>query len=182
MRLASFRVRGREGFGVVEDGQVRDLSGEIPTLREALATWGLPGLRARAGSGTPVPLADIAWRPPITDPDKILCVGLNYHAHASEASMAIPAYPSMFVRFPGAQVAHGVPVSGRAPRRSSTTRPSWRSSSAARGRHIAEADATTTSRVTPVSPRTRCATSRSTPRRPRRARTSRRAAPSARGS
>ena len=110
MRLASFRVRGREGFGVVEDGQVRDLSGEVPTLREALAAWGLPGLRARAGSGTPVPLADIAWRPPITNPDKILCVGLNYHAHAAEANMPVPAKPSLFVRFPGAQVAHGVPV------------------------------------------------------------------------
>lgn len=106
MRLASFRYRGREGFGVVEDRQVRDLSGEVPTLRHALAEWGLPGLRARAGGGTLVPLAEIAWRPPITNPDKILCVGLNYHAHAAEANMPVPAKPSLFVRFPGAQVAH----------------------------------------------------------------------------
>ena len=111
MRLASFAHGRGEGFGVVAADHVMDLSGEVPTLRAALTAWGIDGLRERARAGVrKVPLRDIAWLPPITDPDKILCVGLNYHAHAKEANMAVPEHPSLFVRFPGAQVAHGESV------------------------------------------------------------------------
>jgi len=111
MRLASFAHGRGEGFGVVADDQVVDLSGEVPTLRAALAAWGLAGLRERArAGGRVVPLAQVTWRQPITDPDKILCVGLNYHAHAKEAKMAVPERPSIFVRFASSQVGHQAPV------------------------------------------------------------------------
>ena len=111
MRLASFRLQGRDGFGVVDDAHVVDLSGDVTTLRDALATWGLAGIRARAASGVKRPCAEITWLPPIPAPDKIICVGLNYHEHAKEAGMAVPGKPSLFVRFPGAQVGHETPVS-----------------------------------------------------------------------
>jgi 2-keto-4-pentenoate hydratase/2-oxohepta-3-ene-1,7-dioic acid hydratase in catechol pathway len=52
----------------------------------------------------------LRWLPPITDPDKTLCVGLNYFLHAQEAKMAVPEHPSLFARFPAAQVGHGTPV------------------------------------------------------------------------
>ena len=112
MRFVSYRYQGREAFGVVRDAQVLDLSPGIVSLAEALAQWGIDGLtaRAREARGTPVPLTEIEWRPPITNPDKILCVGLNYHEHAKEAGMAVPTKPSLFVRFPGSQVAQGDPV------------------------------------------------------------------------
>src|SRR5438105_10141954 len=111
MRLASFIHAGKQGFGVVRGGDIVDLSGEAATLRDALAAWGLDGLRARAGAAQrTVPIAQITWLPPITHPDKILCVGLNYHAHAKEANMAVPDHPSLFVRFASAQVAHGESV------------------------------------------------------------------------
>jgi hypothetical protein len=111
MRLASFAHGRGEGFGVVAADHVVDLSGDVPTLRAALAAWGLEGLRERArAGGRPVPLGEITWRQPITDPDKILCVGLNYHAHAKEAKMPVPERPSIFVRFASSQVGHQVPV------------------------------------------------------------------------
>ena len=111
MRLASFQHRGRDAFGVVRDDHVVDLSGEVATLREALATWGLKGLRERAERArATIPLGELAWLPPITNPDKILCVGLNYFEHAKEAKMAVPDRPSLFVRFPSSQVGHQVPV------------------------------------------------------------------------
>ncbi len=111
MRFASFVHADGAGFGVVRDDHVVDLSGEAPTLRAALARWGVDGLKERAAAG-PVTrdLRGLTWRPPITDPDKTLCVGLNYHAHAKEAKMAVPAHPSLFARFPAAQVGHGEPV------------------------------------------------------------------------
>jgi 2-keto-4-pentenoate hydratase/2-oxohepta-3-ene-1,7-dioic acid hydratase in catechol pathway len=111
MRLASFAHGRGEGFGVVAADHVIDLSGEVPTLRAALSSWGIDGLRERArAGGRKVPLHDIAWLPPITDPDKILCVGLNYHAHAKEAKMAVPERPSIFVRFASSQVGHQASV------------------------------------------------------------------------
>lgn len=110
MRLASFRHDGRDGFGIVHDDHVIDLSAGIATLREALAAWGVDGIRTRAGDGVARSLAAIAWLPPIPAPDKIICVGLNYHEHAKEAGMAVPTRPSLFVRFPGAQVGHEAPV------------------------------------------------------------------------
>jgi 2-keto-4-pentenoate hydratase/2-oxohepta-3-ene-1,7-dioic acid hydratase in catechol pathway len=114
MRLASFATAdGRRSFGEVRpDGAIAELAdGEVSTLREALVRWGLDGLRRRAaGAPANVPAGTFTWLQPVTDPDKILCVGLNYRRHAQEAGMPIPEYPSMFVRFAGSQVGHETPT------------------------------------------------------------------------
>ncbi len=112
MRFASYRYQGRDAFGVLRGDQVVELSESAGSLADALSRWGIDGLTKRAADarGAPAPLDRIEWRPPITQPDKILCVGLNYHEHAKEAGMPVPTRPSLFVRFPGSQVAHGQPV------------------------------------------------------------------------
>lgn len=112
MRLASFLHSGREGFGPVVADHVVNMATDVPTLRDALTLWGSDGLvaRARSASGPRIPLADIAWLPPVTNPDKCICVGLNFYEHAKEAKMAVPSNPSLFVRFPSSQVGQGVPV------------------------------------------------------------------------
>ncbi len=115
MKLASFETpQGRRSFGVVlADGAIADLgSPQMPGLREALANWGLAGLaeRARAAGVARIAPGGFRWLPPVIDPEKILCVGLNYRRHAEEAGMALPKYPSMFVRFPSSQVGHETPT------------------------------------------------------------------------
>ncbi len=113
MRFASFHHRGHEAYGVVTGDRVVDLSTpEVHTLREALEVWGMHGLRVRGAAATApgLPLAGLQWLPPITHPDKTLCVGLNFFEHAKEAKMAIPAKPSLFARFAGSQVGHLTPV------------------------------------------------------------------------
>jgi 2-keto-4-pentenoate hydratase/2-oxohepta-3-ene-1,7-dioic acid hydratase in catechol pathway len=47
----------------------------------------------------PVPLADLRLCPPIADPDKIICLGLNYRDHASEAGFEAPEVPVLFSKF-----------------------------------------------------------------------------------
>jgi 2-keto-4-pentenoate hydratase/2-oxohepta-3-ene-1,7-dioic acid hydratase in catechol pathway len=37
--------------------------------------------------------------PPVPDPDKIVCLGLNYRDHASESAMALPPTPIIFAKF-----------------------------------------------------------------------------------
>ena len=48
--------------------------------------------------------------PPITDPDKIICAGRNYRAHAAEAGGAPPENPQVFLRLVNTLVAHGQPM------------------------------------------------------------------------
>ncbi len=45
--------------------------------------------------------------PPIPNPEKILCVGLNYMTHIAEGGREPPEKPIIFVRFPNSQVGHG---------------------------------------------------------------------------
>lgn len=112
MRFASFHHQGRDGFGIVAGDHVVDLSREAPTLRAALEQWGSQGVceRARQATGPRIALADITWLPPITHPDKAICVGLNFYEHAKEAKMAVPTHPSLFVRFASSQVGHRTAV------------------------------------------------------------------------
>ncbi|SLN13153.1 fumarylacetoacetate hydrolase family protein [Oceanibacterium hippocampi] len=106
MRLASYRGNGRTGFARIEDQTAIPLeTADIPDLRTALG-HGIP----TQPSGAAMPLDEIEFLPPIPTADKILCIGLNYRKHAEEAGMALPSRPSIFCRFNGSQVGHGVPV------------------------------------------------------------------------
>jgi 2-keto-4-pentenoate hydratase/2-oxohepta-3-ene-1,7-dioic acid hydratase in catechol pathway len=52
--------------------------------------------------------ADLAYYlPPIPNPGKIICLGLNYKDHAAESGFIAPDYPAIFLRTPASLVAHG---------------------------------------------------------------------------
>jgi 2-keto-4-pentenoate hydratase/2-oxohepta-3-ene-1,7-dioic acid hydratase in catechol pathway len=53
-----------------------------------------------------VALDEVIFLPPIPNPSKILCVGLNYHDHAREGAADVPAHPALFIRFPDSIVGH----------------------------------------------------------------------------
>lgn len=111
MKLVSFRWEGRDRFGAVTGDRVYELSSGAHGLREALTHWGIEEIARRAKAATEsIPLAQIEWLPPVVNPSKIICVGLNYFEHAKEAKMEVPRHPSLFVRFPEAQVGHLAPV------------------------------------------------------------------------
>ncbi len=52
----------------------------------------------------------LAFAPCVTQPGKIVCVGLNYRKHAEETQAAIPAYPILFNKFNNALTGHGSEV------------------------------------------------------------------------
>jgi len=62
--------------------------------RAAIAQAAAEDLQASA-----VPLAEVRLGPPIPDPDKILCMGLNYRDHAAESGMDLPEKPVFFTKF-----------------------------------------------------------------------------------
>jgi 2-keto-4-pentenoate hydratase/2-oxohepta-3-ene-1,7-dioic acid hydratase in catechol pathway len=112
MRLASFRHAGAPKFGaVVEDGVVdisKRMDGRWKTLRDAIADKALPGLAAASrNQKADFALDAVELMPVIPNPDKILCVGLNYASHVGEVGRERPAQPSVFSRLHNTLVASG---------------------------------------------------------------------------
>ena len=55
-------------------------------------------------------LAGVELLPPVPDPEKIVCIGLNYRDHAAEAGQEPPPVPTFFAKFANALVADGATV------------------------------------------------------------------------
>ncbi|MET0557907.1 MAG: fumarylacetoacetate hydrolase family protein [Solirubrobacterales bacterium] len=117
MRLVTFDAGDGARAGVLEGDRVLDawaLLGEPHRggLRELLAAGRVDDLRGRLGdSGAPShPLAAVSLRAPITDPEKIVCIGLNYGKHAAEGGMEPPPAPTIFGKYRNALAAPGATV------------------------------------------------------------------------
>lgn len=63
-----------------------------------------------SGAAPDIALSQVTLLPPITDPDKIICAGRNYRAHAAEASGPPPENPQVFLRLVNTLVAHNQPM------------------------------------------------------------------------
>ena len=115
MRILTYRQGGADRAGVrVGDGilDAGGLLGEDPTsVRELLEgdRLGALGEAAERGGAAPVP-AEVEARPPVPDPGKIVCIGLNYRTHAEEAGVEPPRVPTFFAKFPNALAAAGAEV------------------------------------------------------------------------
>jgi 2-keto-4-pentenoate hydratase/2-oxohepta-3-ene-1,7-dioic acid hydratase in catechol pathway len=111
MKLASFSVSGRASYGVVADGGLVDVGARLgaryPNLRAALAADALGEIARAAGTKPDLALEEATLLPPIPTPDKIVCIGLNYRAHAAEAGLKVPEHPSLFLRLTNTLVPHG---------------------------------------------------------------------------
>ena len=111
MRIVSYRDEGGHRAGVDTGDGVADAGaalGRDPlTVRELLAEE-LTGDLAAADGLEPVPGAKLL--PPVPDPDKLICIGLNYRSHAEEAGIAPPQVPTIFAKFRNALVPAGAEV------------------------------------------------------------------------
>jgi 2-keto-4-pentenoate hydratase/2-oxohepta-3-ene-1,7-dioic acid hydratase in catechol pathway len=78
-------------------------------VRELLSEDRLGELGEKAGTGGP-PVEDAEILPPVTDPEKIICIGLNYRSHAGEAGIDPPSQPTFFAKFRNALAPPGATV------------------------------------------------------------------------
>lgn len=111
MRLVSFlRDDGSAACGVVVAGGVADITARLglTSLRALLAAGRLD--EARALTEADVPLDGLHFAPVIPDPDKIICVGLNYRDHVAETGREVTEKPALFARFSASQVGHLQPL------------------------------------------------------------------------
>ncbi len=116
MKLVSFlRSNNKPSWGVVVDGGVIDcgarLGKKYPDVKAVIADRGLAEAKKFAkGRKADVPLAKAKFLPVIANPDKIICIGLNYKSHVAETGRSDAQYPTIFTRFANTQVGHGQPM------------------------------------------------------------------------
>ncbi len=68
------------------------------------------GREALAQAGILLPMAGVRLRPPVPDPRKIVCLGLNYKDHAEETGMAAPPRPILFPKWATTLAGQGDPI------------------------------------------------------------------------
>ncbi|TFW32902.1 fumarylacetoacetate hydrolase family protein [Massilia horti] len=112
MKLASYRVDGRDSFGIVDGQHVYDLGKRLgpatPDLCAAIAQNALKQFASLPGSVTPDYAFDqLTLLPVIPNPGKIVCVGVNYLAHREEVNRPATEHPTLFLRVAESQAAHG---------------------------------------------------------------------------
>lgn len=112
MKLISFLRDGQSSFGSVTEKGVVDLgrlmAGQASDIKELLARNLTSAAREHVESATShVSLPDLQLLPVVPQPRKILCVGLNYHDHVVETGRAVTTHPTIFLRMPESQAAHG---------------------------------------------------------------------------
>jgi len=120
VRLVTFDAGDGPRAGVLEDHRVVDawaLLGEPHrgSLRELIAAGRVDELRGRLGdTGAPShPRSAVQLLVPIPDPDKIVCIGLNYRKHAAEVGVdveSLPDVPTVFAKYRNALVPDGATV------------------------------------------------------------------------
>jgi 2-keto-4-pentenoate hydratase/2-oxohepta-3-ene-1,7-dioic acid hydratase in catechol pathway len=114
MRVVSYRSERGVRAGLLRDDSVVDIWDALggdgsSSVRELLASGRLAEASEVSG-GQPMPLDQVALAPPVPDPDKIVCIGLNYRAHAAEAGIDPPQSPTFFAKFRNALEAPGATV------------------------------------------------------------------------
>lgn len=116
MKLISYTENGRPSYGAIKDTGVIDLRrrfGErgIATLRQLIAADALAKAAEIVAVQLPdFPLEELQLSPVIPDPDKIICIGMNYHDHVAEVGRTVTENPSLLARFAGSQIGHGQPM------------------------------------------------------------------------
>jgi 2-keto-4-pentenoate hydratase/2-oxohepta-3-ene-1,7-dioic acid hydratase in catechol pathway len=106
MKLVTYRADGSARAGVQSSGGVLD-AGELLGIdaigvRELIASdrvAELAELAGQAGKEGLEPFVPDELLPPLPDPDKIVCIGLNYRSHAAEAGIDPPEHPTFFAKF-----------------------------------------------------------------------------------
>ncbi|ACT01857.1 fumarylacetoacetate hydrolase family protein [Paenibacillus sp. JDR-2] len=127
MKLLTFLENGQYKLGIKTDLGVLDvassarelgMAGNVPTDIHSVIIEGKPAVEA-LGNLADKASADahlspywlnedsLNYGPCVTNPQKIICIGLNYRRHAEETNATIPEYPILFNKFNNTLTGHG---------------------------------------------------------------------------
>jgi 2-keto-4-pentenoate hydratase/2-oxohepta-3-ene-1,7-dioic acid hydratase in catechol pathway len=118
MKFVSYRMGGQGRYGVVQGKGVYDLAqrfgARLPDLRAFIGApdWRQLAQQALAGGKPDHAYDSLELTSVIPNPEKIVCVALNFHDHVAEANAHLPGgreapkYPMCFARFPDTLTGH----------------------------------------------------------------------------
>ncbi|SMD12136.1 fumarylacetoacetate hydrolase family protein [Rhizobium sp. RU36D] len=113
MRLSTVKIAGRTTWGIVKGDTFRDVGADLAArygdLKAAIAA-NFAGVAEAAASAAATPITDLEWLPVVPNPDKILCVGLNYETHRKETGRSEVENPTIFARYANSQTGHLAPI------------------------------------------------------------------------
>jgi 2-keto-4-pentenoate hydratase/2-oxohepta-3-ene-1,7-dioic acid hydratase in catechol pathway len=115
MRLVTYESDRGLRAGVLREGRVTDAWDALepgapePTVRELLRRDALGPLEQKLGDDG-VAVERLSLDVPVPDPEKIVCIGLNYRSHAAEAGIEPPSAPTFFAKFRNALTPSGAEV------------------------------------------------------------------------
>jgi len=114
MKLASFHTAQGASYGIVTGTGIVDLrrylGNQFPDLKSLIAGNGISKIEPYMASAADYKESDVSWLPVIPNPDKIICVGLNYQEHVVETGRDNTEQPAIFLRLPESQVGHRQPI------------------------------------------------------------------------
>lgn len=114
MKLISFKHNSEESFGAVTDQGVVDFKKQFNDkyndLKSFLQDNGAEKLQSVNLDKVHYQLEDVELLPVLTNPEKIICAGVNYDEHRIEANRETTPYPTIFFRVAESQIAHEDPI------------------------------------------------------------------------
>jgi 2-keto-4-pentenoate hydratase/2-oxohepta-3-ene-1,7-dioic acid hydratase in catechol pathway len=121
MKLVSFERRGSSHYGAMKGDRVVDLGARLgglyPTIVDFIARDGLPIAKSIVENEPgDFKYDDLTLLPVVPNPSRIICVGLNYHDHITEANRQLNRSdkgferPMIFARWPESLTAHRQPI------------------------------------------------------------------------
>ena len=115
MKLVAYERNGVAAYGALSGTRIVEADAatlaRYPDIRAVLDAQALPELAAAvAGKPATLALSDVRLLPPVGNPRKIFCVGLNYKSHVAETKRPDAVHPAIFVRFADTLIADGAPM------------------------------------------------------------------------
>ncbi len=118
MRIASIDQSGRHGLAAQQglNGGFKAVFADetnYPGSLQDLILRGKAGIEAgyrQLLTGKEVDPSTISFLPPVANPEKIICIGLNYIDHTQESGFTQPDYPTLFTRLNSSLMGAGAPI------------------------------------------------------------------------
>ncbi len=114
MKLATFQTAQGSSYGIVTAKGIVDLKlligNRFPDLKSLIAGNGFAEAAKYLDHAADYKDSDVTWLPVIPNPDRILCVGLNYQEHVAETGRDNTEQPAIFIRLSESQVGHRQPI------------------------------------------------------------------------
>ena len=116
MKFTAFRDRDKQGLAAFVDGEWRGGVDHGTSQYSSLEAMifadgeGFSGSKEYFARLPTIALDKLELLPPIANPGKIICVGLNYADHTEESGYKQPEHPTLFPRFTSSLIGAGAPI------------------------------------------------------------------------